>query len=82
MKAFCCECGRPVPVSEDGKIVGHCPRHPEAKRTKKNWVGAWFDEMRRVVDEAQGGGRVYFGSKVNYWTVLEQRTRKANGGNL
>lgn len=62
MKFYCCECGRPVPVTDDGKIIGHCSRHPEALRTKKNWAGEWFAEMKRVVDATEGIGRVFHGT--------------------
>lgn len=82
MKFYCCECGRPVPVSEDGKIVGHCARHINAKRTKKNWAGEWFAEMRRVVDAAQGIGKVFHDDGRNYWRVLENRVRNSQGGAL
>lgn len=78
MKIFCVECGRPVPVSEDGKIVGHCRFHPEALRTKKDWVKAAFDEMRRICDEATGPGK-FFSSDQNYWRHLENRARKVEG---
>jgi hypothetical protein len=72
---FCCECGRPVPVSEDGKIIGRCRFHSEALRTKKNWVKSAFEEMHAVVDAATGPGKVITGGK-NYWDELEDRVTR------
>lgn len=75
MKAFCCECGAPVPmVQNHGKFVhGVCRKHPEAKRVLETWCQKKFAELREAVDSVTNSpGRVYTGGDT-YWSVLESR---------
>lgn len=51
MRAFCCQCGRPVRQKlEAGKWVpGRCLLHPNAKRFSENWAQKWFRTMHDLV---------------------------------
>jgi hypothetical protein len=85
MKVFCCECGRPVPMHQDPNgqwIAAHCRRHPTAKRFKESAAKKWFAEIHKALDALTDcPGRVFNGGP-NYWSVLETRVRKAQGGAL
>lgn len=54
MKAFCCECGRPVPIvrykdnsSEWREAPGRCKYHPSAKRFSPTFAAKFFAEYRK-----------------------------------
>lgn len=83
MKAFCCECGRPVPIrfvtSADGEpgkwVTGHCRIHPQAKRFSDGFVARQFAAARAVLDAiTESPGRV-FGPSATYWSVMDARAR-------
>ena len=47
-KAYCTECGRPVPqrLTPDGWQPGNCTKHPHAKRMSEKFVKNRFVELR------------------------------------
>lgn len=50
MKAFCCECGRPVRrrlVNGEWEYL-RCVEHPNAKRYLKSWADKQFAKLRAL----------------------------------
>jgi len=50
--AYCCECGRIVPMATEGQ-AGHCVYHPDAKRYSEKFAAERFAAMRAAVEEAE-----------------------------
>lgn len=73
MKAFCAECGRPVP--ESGGRFGRCAEHPEAKRVTGSWVARQFAAMRSAVDAVKHSPGLVFRGGTSYWSVMDSRAR-------
>lgn len=54
MKAFCCQCGRPVAQRLEGGEwkPQRCKIHPDAKRFSLKWAQTQFEKIRWLVSKS------------------------------